>query len=328
MADSQKKLLVVALVVIGGYACPDSSEPTNTPTPNPSGPWSVPTTSTIRALVVDEKRRVVYASQPDSQRVLVLSLARKAYDSSLTFAGQPRGLDLSPGGDSLFVAERNTSHVTVLNLVSGVRSPFTVNTFPLFERGPDAVHVMGNNKALATITFDGVGFGGNLVLMDLAADTFRTLAGLGEYAPMTRSADRTSALIVADTWCCALVQTLVYHTSQDTITVDKGSVSAPHFFPSANSGGSRFLIGPSLFSGTLDSLGSYAPTGAVSGVLAPDGLSAYFAMPGVVTQIRLADRAALSNMQVVGTPYLLALSPDGRILIAATPGFLHVGEQP
>jgi hypothetical protein len=315
---------VAVLLAAGLIRCQDSSTPI-VPIHTRQAPWQVPSSAKIRDIAFDQKRNVVYASQPDSARVLVLSLASKSYDTPLSFLGQPRGLDLSPSGDSLFVAERNTSHVTVLNLVSSVRTTFTVNTFLFNDRGPDAVKVMKNNTALATVTFDGGGFGGNLVKVNLVTDTFVNLAPLGEYAPIARSADRSSALVVDDTWCCSLVETFVYSTAVDAITAHQGSVSAPHFFSSADSAANRLLIGGTLFTNSLSPVGSIAPAGATGpSVLAPDGRSAYFATATGLTRIAIPDRTVLETTTLGDAPYLLVISPDGLILIAVTPGFLHV----
>lgn len=317
---------VVILLAATLIRCSNSAAPAAGHMRTP--PWQVSSAATVRDLAFDPKRNVVYVSQPDSVSVAVLSLTTKSYRTALTFPGEPGGLDLSPGGDSLFVAERYRPYITVLNLVTSERTLLAVKTFISYSGAPASVRVMGNNKALVTLTSGGIGFGGNLLDVDLVTGAVTNLAAITEFAPMCRSRDRSAALVVVDTNCCSLVETLVYDRGRDAITSDQGTVKAPYFFVSADSGGSRFLVAGTLFTKALTPVGSFAPSGATGpSVLAPDGRSAYFATATGVTRIAIPDRTVLETTTLGGAPYLLGISPDGLTLVAVAHGYLFVVDE-
>jgi methionine-rich copper-binding protein CopC len=287
-------------------------------------PWSAALDATVRDMAYDPKRNVVYLSQTDSGRVAVLSLGSRTFGTSLPFTGAPHGLDLSLGGDSLLVAQRNTPYVTVVNLVSGQRDTVRVNADNFLNRGPDNVRVMGNNKALITITFAGSGYGGSLVELDLATRAYKNRVTVTEFVPLCRSADRSTALVLIDDSCCP-IEGVVYDALSATFPADKGTVSQYFNFASADFIGGHFLVTGALFDRTLNSRGTVAPSSATGpSVLAPDGTAAYFATTSGVTRVRLSDGAVVDSFILGAQPYQLAIAPDGLTLFAATATQLFV----
>src|SRR5439155_716987 len=83
-----------------------------------AGAGSAAVGGTVRDMAYDTKRNTLYLSLSDSNRVAVLALDSKSFTPPLAFTGQPRGLDLSLGSDSLLVALRATPYVSVVNLVT------------------------------------------------------------------------------------------------------------------------------------------------------------------------------------------------------------------
>jgi hypothetical protein len=118
---------------------------------------------------------------------------------------RPTGLDLSQGGDSLFVAlqggtPRNPSGLGRLGILSLRTAAATFDTVSLPSNGfnPDHVRVMANRKALATI----IGVGGRVVSYDLVAKTTHWYPARGSFqqsAPMARAGDRSSMVVLLTT---------------------------------------------------------------------------------------------------------------------------------
>jgi len=289
-----------------------------------AAPWSASLGGTVRDMAYDTKRNTLYLSLSDSNRVAVLSLDSKSFATPLAFTGQPRGLDLSLGSDSLLVALRATPYVSVVNLVTSQRDTVRVNADNFLNRGPDNIRVMANNRALVTITFDGSGYGGTLVELDLATRAYASRKTVTEFVPLCRSANRSAALILIDDSCCP-IEGVVYDAFNATFPADRGTVSRYFNYPSADYGGSRFLITGELFTGGLASLGSIAPPFATGpSVLSPDGAAAYFATSSGVTNVRVSDGSVIGSVTLGAQPYRLAISPDGLTLFAAVPGAVHV----
>lgn len=288
-------------------------------------PWSVPLDASVHDLAYDLKRNLLYLSEPDSGRIATLSLSSHTFDSSFAFpAAGIRGIDLTLGGDSLLVAERNTPYVGVLNLTTGTRDTVRVVTSNFLNNGPDNLRVMGNNKALVTITFDGSGYGGSVAEVDLATRKVVNRLTVTELVPLCRSADRSTALILVDDSCCP-IEGIIYDALSGTFPADAGTVSQYFNFTAADNIGSHFLISGTLFDRGLASQGNKTPAnGSGVALLAPDGVSAYFATATGVSRVRLSDAAVVDSISLGAQPYRLAISPDGLTLFAATASALYV----
>src|SRR6266704_1835759 len=287
-------------------------------------PWNAALGGTVRDMAFDTKRNTLYLSIPDSNRVAVLSLDSKSFTTPLAFSGQPRGLDLSLGSDSLLVALRATPYVSVLNLVTSQRDTVRVNSDNFLNRGPDNLRVMANNKALVTITFDGSGYGGTLVELDLGTRAYTNRKTVTEFVPLCRSPNRSAALILIDDSCCP-IEGVVYDALNGTFPADRGPVSRDFNYVSADYAGSRFLITGELFTSGLASLGTIAPAVATGpSVISPDGATAYFATTSGVTSVRVSDGSVIGSVTLGAQPYRLAISPDGLTLFAAAPGVVFV----
>jgi len=192
------------------------------------------------------------------------------------------------------------------------------------NRGPDNLRVMANNRALVTITFDGSGYGGTLVELDLGTRAYANRKTVTEFVPLCRSANRSAGLILIDDSCCPL-EAVVYDALNATFPTDRGTVSRYFNYASADFGGSRFLVTGELFTSVLASLGTIAPAFATGpSVLSPDGATAYFATSSGVTNVHVSDGSVIGSVTLGAQPYRLAISPDGLTLFAAVPGAVHV----
>src|SRR5207247_2191005 len=93
---------------LGGDVVTTAATPLTVANRTRQAPWNAALGGTVRDMAFDTKRNTLYLSIPDSNRVAVLSLDSKSFTTPLAFSGQPRGLDLSLGSDSLLVALRAT----------------------------------------------------------------------------------------------------------------------------------------------------------------------------------------------------------------------------
>jgi hypothetical protein len=277
----------------------------------------------VRDVAVDTVRQALYLSQPDSQRVAVLSLSTMTFGAPIALFGSPAGVDLSVGGDSLVVALRRSAYLAIVHLNTGQVDTVRLNFAVGFNTGPDNVRVMANQKALVTIAFDGTGYGGQVVEYDLStgAQRVRTDAGINqsvtEHVPMARAADRSTVLFLIDDSCCP-IEGDVYYAASDTIGVKAGTVSGFFFPASSDATGSRFLIGESLFDGVLNPIVTLIPPpdAAYPTVLAPDASAAYFARDHGYMKLRIPDGAVLERVVLPETPVKLVMLPNGRQLVA------------
>jgi len=287
-------------------------------------------------LVFDPKRNVLYLAETDSQRISVISLASRSYLPSIAAPGKPIGLDLTLGGDSLVVALRRSGQLGFVDLRAATRSMTTVAlTFdPSSGRGPQNVRVLANNRAIVTLTFDGSGFGGNVISYDLSAGTQRQRTDIGfngglvnDNVPLTPTSDR--ARMFAMGGCCpGKIWTYTAATDSFIGPTSAGELAVPASFDAA---GDRYLTWRDLYDGSLNLIATLMPTGYSFGpsVLAPDGTVAYAGTDFGYIKLHLPDAAVLEAVRLPGRPATLDLLPDGLTLVARTdqPGFSSPGSQ-
>lgn len=111
-------------------------------------------------MVHDAKRGVVYISSSDGQ-VLRYHLASQSFLSPIVLGGQPSGMDLSPDGDELAVADRSSSSTRlwlhVVDLRGGrIRRHSAVKDW--YEGGMWTVAYAADGSILATSRFEGSGW--------------------------------------------------------------------------------------------------------------------------------------------------------------------------
>jgi DNA-binding beta-propeller fold protein YncE len=280
-------------------------------------------------LVFDPKRNVLYLAETDSQRIAVISLESATALPSIPAPGKPVGLDLTLGGDSLVVALRRSGQLGFINLqlatptMSTVALAFDTST----GRGPDKVRVLANNQAIVSLTFNGGGFGGNVLSYNLSSGAQRKRTDIGyngglvtENVPLTPTSDR--ARMFAMGGCCPGT-IWVYTAATDTFTGPTRAGELP-YRASFNAAGNRYLTYRQLYDGNLNLLATLNPPGSgfFSTVISPDGGVAYFQTDYGYLKVHLPDGAVLEQVRLLATGAVSVL-PDGNTLVARTdqPGF-------
>jgi hypothetical protein len=322
MTIRSKLLPLSALALSLAAACGDSSTGTSTGTPPVD--TSILAGETVLSasaadVVYDAKRNVLYASEPDFSRISVLDLAKLQYRAPISVPGRPADIDLTPGGDSLVVALRNTNYLGFINLKA---STPTTDTVRLLAPSPRHLRVMANGKVLVSMTFAGSGYGGSIEEYDLKLKRVkgRTDVGFGgavtEQVPFAASADRKKLLALIDDSCCP-ESGYVYDATTDTWSGEVRTIN--RFFPdvSASSAGSSFLIGSELFTGSLIRIGDMAPNGYGSGptAIAPDGASGFFATGSAVATVSFPSGSVVASTALTEAPTRIYVLPSGSAVV-------------
>ena len=281
--------------------------------------------SGVRDLAFDEKRGVVYASVPASNNVQIFSATDATAAGVLSLPGQPYGIDVSLGGDTLFAALRNTTNLAATNLVTGAVTTIPLSTDQFFSQRPDNVRVAANNRVVYSLTFAGSGYGGSVKDLDLRTGNTMSVKTVTEATPLGVTGNRQRILGLVDDSCCP-EEGFVYEASTGTFTLSKGTVS--RFFPgvAADFTGSTFLIGSDVFSSTLAFMKTVHAPGASSNAVAlsPDGLTAYLSTSTGVARIRISDDAVLETFATNAQPTSMRISSDGLTLAVATATRLYI----
>lgn len=271
----------------------------------------------VRDVAYDAVRDRLYLSQPSLQRVAVLDLATMTYAAPIATPATPSGIDLTPGDDSLIVALEPTAYIGVVDLTQA--SP-TVDTLRLgtVTSGPDALRVMANDQAIVSITFAGSGYGGQVWDYDFIADSAARRTDVGIYSSVTeatrlaRSADGKKLLLLIDDSCCP-EDTYVYDATTNMFSAGKGTSNT--FFPAvaADSVGDRFLIGNSLYDGSLTLINAFTSSEATgaAGALSTDGSAVYLSTSSGFVKLATSDGSVVTDA-------LLPFSPSGMWVLPGT----------
>ena len=287
------------------------------------------TTADVKDVAYDAKRGVLYLSQPSVPRIGVLSLATMTFGTPINATSVTAGLDLTLSGDTLLVSLRRAAQLGVIDLrqASPSITPVSLAVGNLLNPGPDNLRVLSNSKAIITLTFDGSGYGGQVMEYDLTTGVAKLRTEVGYYgnvteaAPLARSADRKKMVMLIDDSCCP-EGAQVYDAMTDTFSGMKGTVST--YFPSvsADGTGAEFLLANSVYRNDLSLAAQLSPSDFSYGptALSSDGTTAYLGTTFGYDKVRVSDGAVLERVVLPATPNRFLLLPDSQTLIAVGGG--------
>ncbi len=296
---------------------------------------TVPLGGRVSDVVLDTTRGRLYLSQPDSGRILVLSIGTMTFETPIALSGRPSGMDLSLSGDSLLVGLYSTRELGVVNLVTGQidRIPIVLSGFP--DLGPDRVKEAANGKVFLSITFAGSGYGGQLIEYDLNTGQQRRrlepgLSGaLTEATGMARVGDASRLVLLLEDACCP-VNAQTYTAAIDSFSPLHGVLNFFGDRVSSDRAGRYLLFANRLWTSDYQFVRNYAESTYVyrfngiadESALSGDGAAAFFASLYGYYQVRLADDSVLERVRVSLKPNDLSrvfdrivLLPDGQTLI-------------
>jgi YVTN family beta-propeller protein len=279
-------------------------------------------------IAIDPTSTYAYISRPAANQVEVLRLADGAFEDPIPVGSSPTGLDLSPDGSLLYVANTGSQFVSVVD----VEARAELYRFPVPSVSADrpfSIAVLANGTALVTTTFNGTGYGGRLYKIDLAtrAATLRTdfsYEGRHSEATVLRaSGNRKSAVVAEGNSSAGLIAR--YDTTSDAFVqletddyVDSIATNYDGTVTLANGGG-RFYDEDMKLRGAVAECGSYGSAVNRAGTM---GYGLRYDYDYKVAKVALCDPVTLKATHIsVGAAYdvgRLALSPDGTTLVGIT----------
>lgn len=285
-------------------------------------------------VAIDPTSTYAYVTNTAYGRVEVLRLVDGVFEEPIPVGSQPLGLDLTPDGSRLYVANRGSTYVSVVDVAA--RSELRRIPIPserLSDR-PYSIAVLANGKALLTTTFDGTGFGAYMYEIDLATDAVKLRTDFWiwsgkttEYTSIRASGDRTAAVIVVgDHSPGALFR---YDAPTDTFSPRRETWDFISY-GATNVDGTVTLVNDRgmLFDRSLEPLGT---VGCGTGGVAVDsqgsvgyGFGAYYeSATGIIGTIAVCDLVNFRVTRVIPIGPVaglgrLQVSPDGRTLLGIT----------
>jgi len=159
--------------------------------------WLVPVAGQVAQIVVDSTGKYAYATNKALNEVEVLDIATRTLLTPIPVGSQPYGIDFSPDGKTLYVANSGGSSLSVVNVATRtVTKLITIPPAPTLADRPLTIAIASNNIALVGTTFNGSGYGGRLMSVNIATGAVNQsnccLNHLTtEITPMRASGDRS-----------------------------------------------------------------------------------------------------------------------------------------
>jgi streptogramin lyase len=276
-------------------------------------------------VVISPSSATAYLTVPAQNKVAVLNLETGAYGKAIPVGSDPHGIDIAPDGKTLYVCDSGSQ--TISKVVLATRKVTTITTPPgTLSDTPYSIAVMNNGHAVYTTTFEGSGFGAYAYDLNLGTGVSDVITGLGirgqvtEAALVSRSADHSTAGVVLGDDSGGPFD--VYTAS--TGKVVSGSLNSSISSSSLNGNGSTMLIDGTYVIGARTGalLGTISDAGG-SSVLNAAGSAGYVLQKLSIRKLNIKRFSAGKTIKLpraAGEGAQLALSPNGRILVAETAG--------
>ena len=282
----------------------------------------VPLTGRVGDVVIDASNQFAYATNTSNDRIEVISLATHTVVTTINVGPTPIGVDFSPDGTQLYVANSGDNTVSVVDVAT--RAQLRTITIPA---GPSHDHPYwiatgSDGGLLVTTAFGGGGSNANMVWVDPATDTVTPIASTTDRTHVAASRDRTKMLVVTNQ--TASGDTFSFDVATHTLSPVK-NLNSPVEYAAMNSDGSVGLVGGVfVLDAGLNVLGTVnAGSGGVA--LNAAGTVGY-SVSGSVIQVVNAVTFATSRVIYLtdtagdghGNDTNIALSPDQQTLAVAT----------
>lgn len=278
----------------------------------------------VTDVTVDTKRGLVYLAYHGRSEIGVVNLGTGTFAPPIATTFRPRKLDMNASGDSLVASVDSQPALGIVNLTVTPRT-ITVVRVDSAESGglsyvADNVRVMANNKVIVTLAFrDQYSCcSAYHVDYDLGTGLSTRRVDSDHRQWLARSWDRTR--MATATGSSTPVRARVYVAASDSFgPAQYVTIPVWLYNASADSTGGLFLLANALFDGNLNALRSFTDTAFQQGggtVLSPDGTVAYLATYGGYLKVRTSDGAVLERVRLPLWAFQLAITPDGRTLIA------------
>jgi YVTN family beta-propeller protein len=277
-------------------------------------------------VVISPDSQVAYLTVPAANEVAILNLATGTFGTPITVGSEPEGLDITPDGTTLYVADSGAQEISEVDVATGevTNTIFTPSSFD--NQTPWQIAVGNNGTAVFTTTFNGSGFGGTAYSLNLTTDMMTSLGTVTELTRVARSADYSTALLSLGDDSGGPVWRYAFGTGSKL----SGTMSAFISYPALDGNGSIAAISTANTTQLMNS--SLQGTGTVSGggagvALNSAGTTAYQLESHAVSVINTS-----TNLQTASIPLpanatgagQLAISPDGSTLVAIVTGGMTI----
>ncbi len=286
-----------------------------------AAPTLISVSGPMGSMVVDGAGHI-FASNPNFNRVEVLNLTTKTLEAPITVGDRPAGLDLSPDGHTLYVANYNGHSVSVVDVAT--RHELRRITIPEgdFNARPYALAVASNGLALVTTDPAPVGSRG-LFQFDLAHETVALRAESISGGWLQASADRSRIAVLGN-------GLRVYDAATDSVGAPAEISPAYNLGLAMDATGSTFVLNPDgrLLDRDLK-LQATIPAGGNSVAMNRAGTLAYRVQDTAVDVLDLTNHVLSATIalpdQGAGVYRGSILSADdSTLVVASVSGFLVV----
>lgn len=291
-------------------------------------------------MVHDAARGVVYIT--DQGNVLRYDVTNGAFLAPIEIGGQLNGIDLSPDGNTLAVADRASSvtevwvHVVQLDTLSVSR---LLAPKAFYEGGSWTVAFAGDGTLFVTTQFNGSGWV-PMRRYDFASATWTTLASVRQDTMLSASGDGNSMALAQSNSSDGPWGVYKVPTNQlDMRTGYTNGTSAFNWEIAANAVGSQFAIptyyGTYIYDGTYTrtaTIGQYAGLAPIGAAYHPVESRIYFPFAGT-REVRVFDAQTLVQVDTLDFENDFAwtgnhafaqgrtrLSRDGSLLLVTVSG--------
>ncbi|HEV2372232.1 MAG TPA: Calx-beta domain-containing protein [Streptosporangiaceae bacterium] len=279
-------------------------------------------TSAFQNVVINPSSTTAYLTVPGKNEVAVLNLRTGTYGKPIPVGSDPHGIDITPDGKTLYVCDSGGQ--TISKVDTATRTVTTITTPPgLLNDTPYSIAIMNNGNALYSTTFAGSGFGANVYNLNLTTDASTVVTAISpvtEATPLSRSADYSTvgAVLGDDSGGPFDIYTAA------TGNVVSGSLNNFISSSSLNGNGSTVLVdGRYVIDAATGSLLGTISDSCGSSALTALGTTGYCLEAQSIVRLRIKrflTGKAIALPQPAGGGAQLALSDNGRVLVAETSG--------
>ena len=296
--------------------------PAALPFPSASARPLVAITGRIGDVVIDAANQFAYATNTSNDGVEVIAIASHTVVATIGVGPSPVGLDFSPDGTRLYVANSGDSTMSVIDVAN--RTVLRTITIPAGPSNDRPYWVAGGSDGglLVTTAFGGGGSNARILWVDPATDTITPVSSTTDRTHVAASRDRAKVLVVTNQTASGDV--FSFDVATHTLSAVK-NLNSPVEYGAMNADGSVSLVGGvSVLDAGLNVLGSVnAGSGGVAvNAAGTVGYSVSGSVVQVVNAVTFATTRVIYLTDAAGDGHgndtNIVLSPDQQTLVVVT----------
>lgn len=286
--------------------------------------------------MIDTANHYLYASNNTRNRVEVFNLYTYELEPPIPVGSKPRGLDITPDGASLYVADTGGGEISVVDIAKR-KEARRVTVPPRDSNNPDSpfsIAIANNGRAFfSTTTPNGGGYTSRMMQLDLATDTLTHRTDFGELITeatfLEPAGNRAKiAIVMGDT----SDGPVFWYWSQVNSFSQRTPMNESVEFLGVDAMGSTLMVGnyshTYVLDGSLATKGTFSSQGRGGVAPSPSGTTGYRVLNSKLEFLDLVSFQVTRNLALgdtATTDYFypnaisrLAISPDGKTVVATT----------